>query len=178
MKKPRIAVAVGYLDDDLVSEAVEYKPVAKRKIILWQYVAAAVCLCAAVGITVMLAYHVTNNQVTVWPGYTLPEVQELYVELSGYDYDRGKLDTVIVDAGDNTVFPVGTVLKFNFMVWTEVYLSDGTQLDFDVEEIQLEELGWKPGTILRVQFRSYAEYHEWDEWSMLDPYRVEVVKEP
>lgn len=177
MKKPRLAVAVGYLDDDLLAEALEYKPAKRKKNILWRYVAAAVCLCvAAASMTILI--HNQSKTPTGWPTYTLPDVQEVYVELIGYDYDRNKFDAVVVDARNNTVFPTGAALKFNLMVWTEVYLSNGTRLDFNAEEIQVDALGWKPGTILRVQFGSYAEYYEWTDWGMLDPDCIEVVKEP
>ena len=49
---PKLAIAIGYIDDDLVTEAVEYMPVPKKEKIAWfRYAIVAACLClVAVGI--------------------------------------------------------------------------------------------------------------------------------
>ena len=44
---PKLAIAIGYIDDDLVTEAVEYMPhIRKKSTYFWKhFVAAAACLC-------------------------------------------------------------------------------------------------------------------------------------
>ena len=84
----------------------------------------------------------------------------------------------IVDAADNSIFPTGTTIRFNLMVNTQLYLSDGTHLDLDedkVAEMTADKLGWGPGTVLRITFRSYSPYDAVGD-NFLDPERIDVVK--
>lgn len=46
---PKLAIAIGYIDDDLVTEAVEYMPTHKNNKIAWfRYAIVAACLCLVV----------------------------------------------------------------------------------------------------------------------------------
>lgn len=46
---PKLAIAIGYIDDDLVTGAVEYMPAHKNNIIAWfRYTIVAACLCFVV----------------------------------------------------------------------------------------------------------------------------------
>ncbi|MBO5333315.1 MAG: hypothetical protein J6B37_04285 [Clostridia bacterium] len=64
MKAPKLALAVGYIDDDLVSDAVDYLPVQrKNKIRYWKYATVvAACIVVALGINGYLKkYAITND---------------------------------------------------------------------------------------------------------------------
>lgn len=56
MKIPKLALAMGYIDDDLIAAAEEYKPVPKRNITdRWKWIVSlAACLCMLVAVSLML----------------------------------------------------------------------------------------------------------------------------
>ena len=58
MKTPKLAIAMGYIDDDLVSGAIEYKPIPKKIKNTWfRHAIVAACLCLAfVGVFTLLPY--------------------------------------------------------------------------------------------------------------------------
>lgn len=59
---PKLAIAIGYIDDDLVTGAVEYMPAPSKKFThLWKhFVAVAACLCVV--ITGSMFFHQQHNQ--------------------------------------------------------------------------------------------------------------------
>ncbi|MBQ8766184.1 MAG: hypothetical protein IJZ16_05210 [Clostridia bacterium] len=67
MKTPKLAVAVGYIDDDLVSGAIDYIPVQRKNIIhYWKYVVvAAACISVILGINSYLKQYVISNNIQV-----------------------------------------------------------------------------------------------------------------
>ena len=179
MKEPHLALAMGYLDEDLIAEAAVYKPAKKKAVYLWRSIAAAAaCLCVLFGIAVYKRSDHSQPGTTVLPIYTLPESEEVYVEL--FKVWKDEYYSVIVDAADNSIFPTGTTIRFNLMLNTQLYLSDGTHLDLDedkVAEMTADKLGWGPGTVLRITFRSYSPYDAVGD-NFLDPERIDVVKAP
>lgn len=67
MKTPKLVVAMGYIDDDLISGAIDYIP-AKRKTIIYYckyVVAVAVCIAVVLGINIYLKQYVFSNDVQV-----------------------------------------------------------------------------------------------------------------
>lgn len=60
---PKLAIAMNYIDDDLISGAIDYKPVTHRKVTLfWKhFVAVAACLCLVVS-TVWFAQHQYSDE--------------------------------------------------------------------------------------------------------------------
>lgn len=55
---PKLAIAIGYIDDDLVTRALEYMPVTRKKVAhLWKhYVAIAACVVLVLGINLILSH--------------------------------------------------------------------------------------------------------------------------
>lgn len=58
MNTPKLAIAMNYIDDSLISEAIDYKPDRRRKSsYLWKYIAAAAaCMVLVLGISLMLSH--------------------------------------------------------------------------------------------------------------------------
>ena len=166
MSTDRFTAAMGYIDDDLISDAVTYMPKKKEHKFRWmKLAAAAACVC----LVVMGAFSIpsfqnepTNNQDTkdtIEQLYTLSQVETMYVELVEWgkkDHFKG----IVVDAGDNSIFPVGAKLSVVFDYDTEILLDDGTLMLFNPDEPDVDVIGWKEGTIVTVRFVNYAEYRE------------------
>lgn len=88
-KYPKLAIAMNYIEDDLISEAIDYKPISHKKIIqIWKLIAAiAVCIILALGIGQILSY---NN---ILPTHETSPVREVgdapahfYFENNYYHY--------------------------------------------------------------------------------------------
>ena len=58
VKTPKLAIAMNYIDDDLISGAIDYKPAPKKANIIWfRHAIIAACLClAVVGVFRVLPY--------------------------------------------------------------------------------------------------------------------------
>lgn len=56
MNTPKLAIAMNYIDDGLISGAEDYQPTRRRKLpVLWKYIAAAAaCMVLVLGISFML----------------------------------------------------------------------------------------------------------------------------
>ena len=162
---PKLAIAIGYIDDDLVTGAVEYMPVPTKKNPFWfRYVIAAACLC----LVVVGAFTIPNlqNDPQVDSDYTasyysLSETEHLYVEIievGGFTY-KAK----VVDSGNNSVYLLEEeiVICVNFGE-TEILLSEGKYFSDTVDDIgdvslRLENIGWDVGSILYVEFDAYTD---------------------
>ena len=80
---PKLAIAIGYIDDDLVSGAVEYMPASSKKFThLWKhFVAVAACIVLVFGSCLIL----TNNEIP--PASETPPVSDA----PAHFYYRGSL---------------------------------------------------------------------------------------
>lgn len=58
MKIPRLVVAMGYIDDDLVSEAVKYKPILRKR--KWIYIITAAA-CTIVVLSTNFIFNIIKN---------------------------------------------------------------------------------------------------------------------
>lgn len=89
------------------------------------------------------------------PLCTLPQAETMSVELVEWDWNcyRG----IVVDAGDNSIFPAGDELEVRFDDGTEILLDDGTVMVFNTRESDTNAIGWKEGTIVTVKFATYDE---------------------
>ena len=58
VKAPKLAIAMNYIDDDLISGAIDYKPAPKKANISWfRHAIVAACLClVVVGVFSVLPY--------------------------------------------------------------------------------------------------------------------------
>lgn len=179
MKELRIAAVMGHLREDLVSEAVVYSPVVKKYSGLYKYIGiAAACLCLIGGLWMirnnMLPDH--SNATTPAILYTLSEPEEMVVELVGYERDR--LFAVVVDAGNNSVYPLGAKLGVVFETHSEIFSCDGTQFVLDLYEMSAKEIGWEIGTTVRVKFTNHFGYAKGNGfYNMLLADRVEEIGE-
>ena len=153
MSIPKMAKAMGYIDDDLVSGAVEYKRTKKKN--SWMKLGAmAACLClVVVGVLTIpnLQNEPPHGQGTMEQVYTLPQAETMSVEL---------VEWSVVDAGDNSIFPADAELSVVFDYDTEILLDNGTVMVFNPDEPNTDAIGWKEGTIVTVKFVNYEEYQE------------------
>jgi hypothetical protein len=90
--------------------------------------------------------------------YTLPQAEKMSVELIEWGGDHFK--AIVVDAEDNSIFPVNAELSVVFDYETEILLDDGTLMVFNPDEPDTEIIGWEVGTVVYVEFLNYEEYHE------------------
>lgn len=160
MKTPKLAKAMNYIDDDLVSGAVEYKRTKKKNSWMkWGAMAACLCLVVVGALTIPnLQNEPPHGQGTIEQVYTLPQAETMSVELVewGVDYFKG----IVVDAGDNSIFPADAKLSVVFDYDTEILLNDGTVMVFNPDEPDTDIIGWEEGTIVTVEFVNYDEYRE------------------
>lgn len=96
---PKLAIAIGYIDDDLVTGAVEYEPARNKHKSAWfRRIMVAACLCLAFLGVVRLLPEMSTSE----PVYTVfAEVVEIQtngryeVRITGEDQNFGEGDTAI-----------------------------------------------------------------------------------
>ena len=132
MKIPRIVDAMNYMDDDLVSWAVEYIP-AKHKSKLWRCVGIAACLCIiALGVLIVTINNNPQPDSSVTEFEMIAEVVEVL--------DSGQYKVII--SGEDKNFANGSTVvlvpSFNYATdnFNKGYLKNGdvisvTYTDFD-----------------------------------------------
>lgn len=162
MKNEKLLRAIGEIEDDLVCNAVHDARARKRTLPLWAKwgaLAACLCLLLAGALTIpRLRSADPREQTTMAQVYTLPQAETMRVELAAWSGDH--FTGVVVDAGDNSIFPVGAELSVVFDYDTEILLDDGTILRFNPDEPDTDAIGWRKGTIVTVRFVNYEEYQE------------------
>lgn len=159
MKKEDFAEVLGDIDENFVKEAETVKRTRKPAWVKWG--AAAACLClVATGLlsTSNWQNDLQNGQGTTEQVYTLPQAEKISVELVEWGGEHFK--GIVVDAEDNSIYPVHAELSVVFDYDTEILLDDGTLMVFDPDEPDTEIIGWEAGTVISVEFTNYAEYRE------------------
>lgn len=105
---PKLAIAIGYIDDDLVTGAVEYMPAKKSKITWFRHSIIAACLCLAI----LVMANVTINLLPK-PGSSITggEVYEVFAEVvTVMDDGRYKLKVT----GRDQNFADNDIVIFNY----------------------------------------------------------------
>lgn len=159
MRQETFFQVLGELDDDLIKAA--KAPGRKRR--SWKlWGAMAACLCLAAGLLSLSHWQSDpqDSRGTTEQVYTLPQAERLSVELVEWGGDHFK--AVVVDAGDNHIFPADAQLSVVFDYDTEIRLDDGTLMVFDPDQPDTEVIGWEAGTVVLVEFSRYIEYREGD----------------
>ena len=162
MKNEKLLRAIGEIEDDLVCNAVHDTGARKRTLPLWAKwgaLAACLCLLLAGALTIpRLRKQPSQNEESMAQVYTLPQAETMRVELAAWSGDH--FTGVVVDAGDNSIFPAGAELSVVFDYDTEILLDDGAILRFNPDEPDTDAIGWRKGTIVTVRFVNYEEYQE------------------
>ncbi len=65
MKTPKLAVAMGYIDDELITDAIDYKPEKRNDTPFRCIVAVAACIAIVLGFNGYLKQYVTSNNIQV-----------------------------------------------------------------------------------------------------------------
>lgn len=131
MSIPKMAKAMGYIDDDLVSGAVEYKRTKKKN--SWiKWTAMAACLCLVVGLFANSFIKPSTTQVPL-PGGILAEVTEVI--------DNGSCKVVVTGKDDNFTYGDSLTIHYNSI-----------QGNSDKADKQLEV-----GDIIAVTYSDYEE---------------------
>ena len=163
MSIPKMAKAMGYIDDDLVSGAVEYKRTKKKNSwVKWGAMAACLCLVVVGALTIPnWQSNPQGSQDFTAPYYSLSETEHLCVEV--VEVGAFTYKAKVVDTGNNSIYPLGeeVVICVNFGE-TEILLSEGNYFNDTVDDIydtslRLENIGWGAGTILYVEFDAYTD---------------------
>lgn len=182
MKTEKLLGAIGKIDDNLVYDAVNDTPKKKRPAwIKWGAIAA--CLCFMVCIFAIPRFvtqsdptgtSTTSASADVGQTRFLSEAEELYVEI--VEWKKTGFAAVVVDAGNNSIFPFDGELSVEFDYDTEIILTDGTTFEFNPDEPDTESIGWEIGTVVKVEFTEYDEYLEGNHfYNRLLAISVEVV---
>lgn len=138
MKIPRLAIAMGYIDSGLVSQAIEFKPIPRNKIThLGRYtMAVAACLSIIIGFYTVHSYfkqyamvkniHVQENyndsvdrcEVTAIQGGKLGAANNMHLSISAHNYDwygscyyDMETDLIMIGLTENTEAHQKQVLK-------------------------------------------------------------------
>lgn len=160
MNIKKFSEAMGEIDTIYVEKALNYQAKKNRKDWL-KWGAAAACLCLAVlgALTVTdLRNEPPHGQGTTEQVYTLPQAETMSVELVEWGGDHFK--GIVIDAGDNNIFPADAELSVVFDYDTEILLNDGAIMIFNPDEPDTDAIGWEEGTIVTVKFVNYNEYRE------------------
>ena len=167
MKNEKMLHAIGQIDDELIYGAVNDVKAGQTKKNGWRkWAAMAACLC----LVVVGAFSMVNFQSgqssepaedemgTMDQLYSLSQQEVMTVELVewGVDHFRG----IVIDAGNNSVYPANAELSVVFDYDTKIILEDGTSLMFNPDEPDTEVIGWSVGDVIRVEFVNYHEYME------------------
>lgn len=170
MNARKFSDAMSELDSKYIDEALNYKKKAKKPFWMkWGAMAACLCLVVVSALTISDLQDNLSGQGTTGQGnpsgegtmeqvYTLPQAETMSVELVEWSVDHFK--GIVVDAGDNSIFPADAELSVVFDYDTEILLEDGTIMVFNPDEPDTDSIGWKEGTIVTVKFVSYDEYRE------------------
>jgi hypothetical protein len=157
MNSKKFSEAMGELDSKYVDEAINYKKKAKKPSwVKWGAIAACICIVA---VATFVFPQISNNNIdTPVQVYTLSQPAQMEVRLVEWQSEGFK--AVVVDVGDNTIYPKGAELTVIFENETEIVLSDGTFFDYSSDEPQAEAIGWATGETVFVKFLTYEEYLE------------------
>lgn len=166
MNAKKFSDAMSELDSKYIDEALNYKKKVKKSRgktneyswMKWGAMAACLCLVVVGALTISDLQDNLSEQGTMEQIYTLPQAETMSVELVEWSVDHFK--GIVVDAGDNSIFPAGAELSVVFDYDTEILLEDGTIMVFNPDEPDTDSIGWKEGTIVTVKFVSYDEYRE------------------
>ncbi len=166
MKTEKLLGAIGKIDDNLIYGAVNDTPKKKRP--AWmKWGAIAACLCLMVCIFAIPRFitqsdptgtSTTGASADVGQTQILHEAEELYVEIVEWKINGFK--AVVVDTGNNSIFPLGGELSVEFDYDTKIILPDGTTYEFNPDEPDTESIDWETGTVVKVEFTEYDEYLE------------------
>lgn len=160
MTSKTISDAITNISAEYIEKAADYTVVKKPHKPVWlKWAAMAACLCLVVvgALTIPNWQNESQHgQSTMAQVYTLPEAETMSVELVEWSGDRFK--GIVVDAGDNSIFPADAELSVVFDYDTEILLDDGTVMLFNPDEPDTDAIGWKEGTIVTVKFVNYEEY--------------------
>ena len=167
MKNEKMLHAIGQIDDELIYGAVNDVKAGQPKKHGWhKWMAMAACLClVVVGMFSMVNFQggtssesAEDELGTMDQLYSLSQQEVMSVELVEWSVDRFK--GIVVDAGNNSVFPVNAELSVLFDYDTKIIFEDGTSLMFNPDEPDTESIGWDTGTVVNVEFLNYCEYKE------------------
>ncbi len=167
MKNEKMLHAIGQIDDELIYGAVNDVKAKQTKKHSWRkWAAMAACLClVVVGAFSMVNFQgdpsseqAEDEQQTMDQLYSLSQQEVMSVELVEWSVDRFK--GIVVDAGNNSVFPANAELSVVFEYDTKIILEDGTSLMFNPDEPDTESIGWDVGDVIHVEFLNYCEYKE------------------
>ena len=161
MKKEELFNIIGEVDEQKVASAgmAMSKKKSRPAWVKWGAMAACLCLVVVGAFTIPnLQNETPHGQGTMEQVYTLPQAETMSVELVEWSVDHFK--GIVVDAGDNSIFPADAELSVVFDYDTEILLDDGTVMVFNPDEPDTDAIGWKEGTIVTVKFVSYDEYRE------------------
>lgn len=162
---PKLAIAMNYINDNLISGAIDYVPTQKKAKATWfRHVIVAACLCL-VNVCALTISNLQNNPQEdsdyTASYYSLSETEHLCVkiiEVGSFTY-KAK----VVDSGNNSVYSLEeeVVICVNFQE-TEILLSTGRYFNDTVDDIndvslRLENIGWDVGSILYVEFDAYTD---------------------
>lgn len=160
MKEERILSILNQVDEKYIKEAEPMnKTKKKNNWMKWGAMAACLCLVVVGALTIPnWQREPLHGQGTMEQVYSLPQAEIMSVELVEWGGDHFK--GVVVDAGDNSIFPAAAEVSVVFDYDTEILLDDGTTMVFNPDEPDTNAIGWKEGTIVTVKFVNYNEYSE------------------
>lgn len=162
---PKLAIAMNYINDNLISEAIDYVPIQKKtKATQFRHVIIAACLCLVVvgALTIpILQNELQKNSDYTASYYSLSETEYLCVEI--IEVGDFAYKAKVVDSGNNNIYSLGeeVFICVNFQE-TKILLSDGRYFNDTIDNIydvslRLENIGWDIGSVLYVEFDAYTD---------------------
>lgn len=149
------AEAMSEIDDKYVDEVISYRRTSKKhEWIKWASMAACVCIIIVATFVIRHLIDIDNTAQV----YTLSQAEQMDVKIIEWQ-DEG-FKAIVIDTGNNSIFPINAELTVFFEEDTTIILSDGTLLEYNPDEPQAWSAGWATGETVRVEFLNYEQYLE------------------
>lgn len=147
MKTPKIANAVGHIDDDLVVAATERKKAKSSLWLKWSAVAACLALIVSIGFAIP---HWLPNDDQGMPGIYIEDRESIFATIEEWR-DEGFVCTII-DSDIHDFIAEGYSVLIQFNETTKVTTLDGSKFQYDEENPNAPSCGLPVGTTVEIYF--------------------------
>lgn len=144
MKTPRIVNAMQYIDEDLITDAINYVPKKKKSLIRTKWAVMAACLSIVlIAVTVLKNFMPQELR-------TADHLLIIEAEVEGQEPDGFK--ATITKTNKSDLFPVNTEIFVVFDKNTGLILADDNQYIYDMD---IQDINFKIGSKVEIGFFKY-----------------------
>lgn len=113
MKTPKLAIAMGYIDDDLISGAVEYKPPKRTNKSIYhkwtKWAAVAACLCIVMVGAITIEHYVSTSRGSMGiESISISDVKE-----TGSAFTENEVQNFLTESGDSIISRIAAKMNIS-----------------------------------------------------------------